>query len=253
MSALVEYNLSDGVARIALNRPEVSNAVDLATAELFAEMVACAGEDDHVRAVLLMGNGRRFCAGGDLASIASIASASLEYVRRLATVFDHGLRGLAGMPKPVVVAVQGAAAGAGLGAVLSADLAVASRSAVFTSAYTSMGLTPDCGVSWLLPRAVGQPRALQLALTRRSLSAEEALSWGIVAEVVDDDHVVARAEELALELAAGPVTAFGQAKRLIRTSWQASTEKIALDEADTIGELSVGTEARELIKKSISR
>lgn len=251
MSDPVEYTVDNGIARISLNRPEVSNAVDLPTAEAFADAVTAAADGD-VRAVLFTGKGKRFCAGGDVASIVA-ASDRAAYVHRLATVFDRGLRHMAALPKPVVVAVQGAAAGAGLGAVLSADLAVTGRSAKFASAYTALGLTPDCGVSRLLPLVVGQARALELALTRRSLTADEALAWGIVAEVVDDDQVLGRAEQLVVELAAGPTSSLGHAKRLIRTSWQTSAEEVALDEADTIARLAAGPEASTLIDAFLGR
>ncbi len=164
MAEPVRYAVDGNVARITLNRPEVSNAVDLPAAHAFEVAVQRAGADDEVRAVLLTGAGPRFCAGGDLAAMAADEDPA-GYVRELALVFDRGLRSLAALPKPVVAAVHGAVAGAGLGVVLSADLVVAARSTKFAFAYTGVGLTPDCGVSVLLPRAIGQQRALQLALT----------------------------------------------------------------------------------------
>ncbi|MEV6810826.1 enoyl-CoA hydratase/isomerase family protein [Micromonospora sp. NPDC051296] len=247
----VRYEVDTALARITLDRPAASNAIDLPTAESFAAAVARAAADETVRAVLLTGAGRRFCAGGDLAAMAAAADRG-AYVHALASTLDLGLRALADLPKPVVAAVQGAAAGAGLAAVLSADVAVAGRSAKFAAAYTAVGLTPDCGFSRLLPRAVGQPRALHLTLTRRSLSAAEALEWGLVAEVVDDDELTARAEALAAELAAGPVRALGEAKRLLRGSWHQSPQEVAEDEARTIAALVTGPEASERIDAFLS-
>lgn len=252
MSVLVVYTVDAGVARIALNRPEASNAVDLPTAQALEAAVTRAAADDAVRSVLFTGNGKRFCVGGDLAAMAA-APEREEYVRELARTLDRALQAMANLPKPVVAAVRGAAAGAGLAAVLTADVAIAARSTKFSAAYTGVGLTPDCGFSRLLPRAVGEPRALYLTLTRRTLTAQEALDWGIVAEVVDDDGVLPRAEEIAAELAAGPTVALGQAKRLIRSSWVTPTEQLSVDEAATIAALSTGKEASMLIDTFLSR
>ncbi len=252
MAEPVLYAVAGKVARITLNRPSVSNAVDLPAAYAFEAAVARAGADDEVRAILLTGTGPRFCAGGDLASMAG-AEDRAGYIRELALVLDRGLRCLAALPKPVVAAVQGAVAGAGLGVVLSADLVVAARTTKFAFAYTAVGLTPDCGVSVLLPRAIGQQRALQLALTPRPLSAEQAREWGLIAEVVEDELVVARATAIAEQLAGGPNTAYGEAKRLLRTGWEASPEDISRHEADTIARLVAGAEAPALIDAFLGR
>lgn len=207
MTESILYDVEGAVALITINRPEASNAIDLPTAQALESAVARAGSDDGVRAVLLAGKGQRFCAGGDLASMME-AQDREGYVRELAVVLDRGLRSLAALPKPVVAAVQGAVAGAGLGAVLSSDLVVAARSTKFVFAYTAVGLTPDCGVSVLLPRAIGQQRALQLALVPRPLSAEQAQEWGMIAEVVEDTLVLTRATALTAQFAEGPSTAY---------------------------------------------
>jgi 2-(1,2-epoxy-1,2-dihydrophenyl)acetyl-CoA isomerase len=252
MGEPILYAVDGAVARITLNSPEVSNAFDLTAAHALESAVARAGADDGVRAILLTGNGPRFCAGGDLASMV-VAPNSPDYVRELALVLDRGLRSLAALSKPVVAAVHGAVAGAGLGVVLSADLVVAARSTKFVFAYTAMGLTPDCGVSVLLPRAIGQQRALQLALAPRPLSAEQAQEWGMIAEVVEDPLVMTRAAALAASLAGGPSMAFGEAKRLLRNSWEAASSDISLDEADTIARLFTCDEAASRIKTFLGR
>ncbi len=146
MSEPVLYGVADGVGRITLNRPGASNAVDLSTAQALAEAVARAAADDGVRVLLLCGNGRRFCAGGDLASMAQAAQRQ-AYVRTLAATLDGALRAMASLPKPVVVAVQGAAVGAGLAAVLSADIAIAARSTTFAAAYTAPSVSPRTAAS----------------------------------------------------------------------------------------------------------
>jgi len=248
----VQYTVDGGVARIALNRPESANAFDQPAAEALAVAVNRAAADGGVRAVLFCGNGKRFCAGGDLAAMAA-ADDRAQYVQKLATTVDRALRAMAAMPKPVVAAVQGAAAGAGVAAMLSADLAVAGESTRFAAAYPAVGLSPDCGFSRLVPRAIGEPRALQFVLSGRAVTAAEALAWGLIAEVVADDAVLARAAEWASTLAAGPVGAFGQSKRLIRSSWETSANAVGIDEAETIAKLSTGTEASGLIAAFLSR
>lgn len=247
----VRWELTGGVGRITLDRPEVSNAIDLPTAQLFTDAVTAAEADD-VRVVLLAATGARFCAGGDVRSFLA-AEEPPKYLHELAGVLEAALRRLSGLAKPVVAGVHGAVAGAGLAFVLNADVVVAARSTKFRMAYSGIGLTPDCGVSYLLPRAVGTQRALELALTPRTLTAEEAHDWGLVTEVADDDALADRAGELAEALAAGPVSALGQAKRLIRSSFEVSREHSAADEADTIAAAVSTSEAQRLIEQFTQR
>jgi 2-(1,2-epoxy-1,2-dihydrophenyl)acetyl-CoA isomerase len=230
--ALVEYAVRDGVAHICLNRPEASNAVDLSTAHEFASAIAAAGGDNGVRSVMVTGAGKRFCAGGDVASMVA-SDDQPAYLLDLAGALDGALQSLSGLEKPVVAAVQGAVAGAGLAVMLSCDLVVADASTKFLFAYPGVGLTPDCGVSWLLPRAVGQQRALELALTGRVLDARTAQEWGMVTEVVESD-ATSRAQELAVAMADGPSYAFGQGRRLLRSSWEFTRAGAGAEEARTI-------------------
>ncbi|MDQ0382784.1 enoyl-CoA hydratase/isomerase family protein [Amycolatopsis thermophila] len=247
---MVRFEVEGGVARITLNRPSVSNAVDLPTAQAFGEAVTAAAGDD-VRVILLAGAGPRFCGGGDVRSFLA-ASDPANYLHELATLFESHLRRLSELPKPVIAAVQGAVAGAGLAFVLNADVVVAARSTKFRMAYSGIGLTPDCGVSYLLPRAVGTQRALELALTGRTLTAEEARAWGLVTEVTDDDAVTRRTGELAESLAAGPALALGQAKRLIRSSFGEGRAHNAADEARTIAAAVTTDEAQKLIRRFVA-
>jgi 2-(1,2-epoxy-1,2-dihydrophenyl)acetyl-CoA isomerase len=248
----VRYSVEHGVAHIEIDRPQASNAVDLPTALALDEAVRAAGADGDVRAVLLAGNGARFCAGGDVAAMVATADPS-RYVEELALALDGALQRLGRLDKPVVAAVQGAVAGAGLAVVLSCDLVVAGSGTRFVAAYSGVGLTPDCGLSWLLPRAVGQPRALELVLTNRVLTAQEALSWGLVADVVDDGQVRQAATTLVQGLADGPAWAHGQARKLIRTAWEAPRDVTGRTEARTIAE-AVGTaDARERLQRFVAR
>jgi 2-(1,2-epoxy-1,2-dihydrophenyl)acetyl-CoA isomerase len=243
----IRYSVADGVARITLARPEVSNSVDLPTAQSIGAAVQVAGADDSVRAVLVDADGARFCAGGDVASMAASPDQA-AYLLDLANAFDGALQRLAALEKPVVAAVQGAAAGAGLATVLAADVVVAARGTKFLTAYAGIGLTPDCGLSYLLPRAVGQQRALELALTGRVLSADDALAWGLVTEVVEPDELSVRADAVAAKLAQGSVFALGQARRLIRTSWAQTRAESGADEAVTISRAVKTPESQALIK-----
>lgn len=245
----VTVEVADGVARVRLNRPERANAFDLPMAHAFGEAVERASAED-VRVVLLTGAGRRFCAGGDVSSFL-VREDPAAYVRELATVLEAHVRRLSVLTKPVVAAVQGTAAGAGLAFVLSADLVIASPDARFMMAYADIGLTPDCGVSYLLPRVVGLRRALQLTLTRATLGADEAAEWGLVTSVAEDP--AAAAAELAGGIAAGPATALGQARRLLRTTYDVPRAEHAENESATISAAVVTPEAVELIRRFTAR
>jgi 2-(1,2-epoxy-1,2-dihydrophenyl)acetyl-CoA isomerase len=248
--ARVGYGVVDGVAHVELHRPDAANSLNLDLARELVSAVEQAGSDADVRAVLLTGAGRRFCAGGDVNSFVSAADPQ-AYLFEVASVADAAARALAELPKPVVAGVHGAVAGAGLGLMLSCDLVVADPGTKFVFAYPGIGLTPDCGVSYLLPRAVGQQRALTFALGGAPLSGAEALSWGLVSELSDDALV--RARELAVSLAAGPTRALSQARRLLRTAWETSRRQSGEDEARTISEMVGGEEAQDLIARFLAR
>jgi 2-(1,2-epoxy-1,2-dihydrophenyl)acetyl-CoA isomerase len=230
------------VAEVRLCRGERGNAIDLATAEgLRTAAGACA--DDRVRAVLLAADGRSFCVGGDLGEFAALPPDRLgPHLRAVTAALHDALRMLAGGRAPVVVAVQGAVAGAGMGLVCSADISVVAEDASFVPAYPAIGFTPDAGLSWLLPRLVGRARALELLLLNRRLTATEALALGLVTRVVPADRVERTARELAGRLAAGPVDALAAARRLVagglEGSWSAQldAESAAIAAAATSAE-----------------
>ncbi|KQX74549.1 enoyl-CoA hydratase/isomerase family protein [Aeromicrobium sp. Root472D3] len=247
----ITHDVVDGVGRIVLARPEQSNSFDLPTARDMAQAVSAVSSDD-VRAIALTAEGKRFSAGGDVTSFLA-SDDPAAYLLELATVLEGALRDLAALATPVVAGVRGAVAGAGLAVMLSADVIVASRATKFVMAYPGIGLTPDCGVSYLLPRAVGQQRALDLALTGRVLSADEALDWGLVTTVVDDDAVEARVDEIATGWAASAPHALGQARRLIRSSWDTPGPQQGADESATIAAAVTGDEARRLVEEFTRR
>jgi 2-(1,2-epoxy-1,2-dihydrophenyl)acetyl-CoA isomerase len=211
----VLLDVADGVARLTLNRPDAANAIDVSLARALAEATARLTEMDDLRVVLVTGAGDRFCGGGDVRAFAT----SDDIGATLDEVLSHlhpAVLGLAGLGAPVVAAVQGRAAGAGLALVAGADLVLAGASAKFVMAYTGIGLVPDGGSTWYLPRVVGTRRALELALTNWVLTAEEACSWGLVTRVVPDDELMEKTEAIVTQLAGGPTRAYAAAKRLVR-------------------------------------
>jgi len=248
----VTYAVVEGVARVELHRPAVSNAVDLGMATRLADVVDDIASDESVRAVALTGAGACFCAGGDVASMLA-ADDRGRYVEELAHALDEALQRLASLDKPVVAGVHGAVAGAGLAVMLSCDLVVAGAGTRFVTAYSGVGLTPDCGLSWLLPRAIGQQRALEMLLTNRVVAVEQAQGWGLVTETAADDVVTERAHVVAATLAAGPSLALGQARRLLRGSWETTRAEIGADEARTIGRAVQTAEATRLLERFAKR
>jgi 2-(1,2-epoxy-1,2-dihydrophenyl)acetyl-CoA isomerase len=210
------------VCEIRLNRPELLNAVDRETIAALAAAAADAAEDRGARVVLLRGEGAHFCAGGDITMFGElIRLAPVERRKVLYQTVDalHPLLvRLRHMPKPVVAAVQGAAAGFGLSLVLATDLALAAEDAVFTCGYIHLGTSPDGGMTATLPAMVGLKRAMELMLLGERFDATRALALGIVNRVVAPDRLMAEAEALAARLAAGPSEAQARTKALIQAS-----------------------------------
>ena len=212
----------EGVLEIVLNRPEILNAVNRQTIAALADAVAEAAEDRAARVVLLRGAGTHFCAGGDIGMFSElIRLAPAERQKALYRIVDtlHPLLiRMRHMPKPVIAAVQGAAAGFGLSLVLAADLAIAAKDAVFTSGYIHLGTSPDGGMTATLPHIVGLKHAAELMLLGDRFDAERALALGLVNRVVPSTALDAEAAALAARLAAGPTYAYGRTKALLQAS-----------------------------------
>ncbi|MFT4137312.1 enoyl-CoA hydratase/isomerase family protein [Microbacterium sp.] len=234
MSDSILLSVDAGLARLTLNRPAMLNAMDFEMAGRWRDLARVVTSDPAIGAVILDAAGPAFCAGGDVIAMAGSGATGAE-VAATAGVIHDGIRTLVTSDKPIVAAVQGAVAGGGLGLMLTADHIVAAGTARFVSKYANIGLTPDLGVSTLLPAAIGQRRALRLLLTDTTIDADTALDWGLVSEVVEPDQVAARAEEVARFWLAGATAAFGQAKRLVRTGAGRALEENLADEARTIG------------------
>jgi 2-(1,2-epoxy-1,2-dihydrophenyl)acetyl-CoA isomerase len=224
--AEVESNREGAVLTIALNRPEKLNAFDAAMHAAFAGALKEAADPD-VRAVVLTGSGRGFCVGQDLAEL---RQGERDIGALLRARWNRHVLGLRGLEKPVLAAVNGAAAGAGLSLACACDLRVAADSAVFVPAFVNVGLVPDTGGSWLVPRLLGYARAFEWMSSGRKLVAAEALAWGLVSEVTPDDEVLPRAQERAAALAALPTRAIAMTKRLFeRSSFSRLDEQLELE------------------------
>ncbi|WP_240797845.1 enoyl-CoA hydratase-related protein [Streptomyces sp. F001] len=205
----------DGLARVTLRRGEAGNAIGLETARGLLD-AARACEREGARAVLLTGEGKSFCVGGDLREFSLLSGAALE--KHLIAVTDalhEALRTFVAIDAPMVAAVQGAVAGAGIGLAAAADVTLAADNASFTAAYTGIGYSPDAGVSWFLPRLIGPKRALDLLLTNCRIPAAEAAAIGLVSRVVADEQLAAEAARTAEALRRGPTAAFGATCRLV--------------------------------------
>jgi 2-(1,2-epoxy-1,2-dihydrophenyl)acetyl-CoA isomerase len=248
----VQVETRGAVALVTLNRADNGNAINLQMAmDLLAAAMTCA-RNTAVRAVVLTGAGRNFCFGGDLRAMASRNTSGDDYIRELTTYLHAAISHFVRMDVPVVAAVNGTAAGAGVGLVAMADLALCAHGSKFNLAYTNAGLTPDAGTTFLLPRTLGLKRTMELLLLNRTLPAEEALAWGLVNEVVADEGLLARALEVAEGLARGASGAYGATKRLIAHSLGALESQMVL-ESETIAAHATGNEGAEGISAFLEK
>jgi 2-(1,2-epoxy-1,2-dihydrophenyl)acetyl-CoA isomerase len=237
----LKYAFADGVAEITLDRPDAANALDLQMSLDLAKVANHCDANPAVRAVILTAKGKLFCGGGDVMSFAAAGDALGELVRDMTTAFHSAISRFTRMNAPLVVAVNGTAAGAGLSMVLMGDIIVSAESAKYTVAYTGIGAAPDGSMSFFLPRLVGALKAKQMILMNPRLTAADALAAGLVTEVVADDQVLVRAREIARKLAAGPTQAHGAVKRLIADTFSNSLETQIEIEARGIAHLAEAT------------
>ncbi|MER6524811.1 enoyl-CoA hydratase-related protein [Streptomyces sp. NPDC001508] len=239
MTDTVLYEVSDGLATITLNRPEAMNALNIATKVALRDAARAAADDAAVRAVLLTAAGdRAFCVGQDLKEHIGLLAADRETGsgQTMSTVREHYnpiVRALAGAPKPVVAAVNGVAAGAGLGFALAADYRVVAETASFNTSFAGVALTADSGISWTLPRVVGPGRAADLLLFPRSIKAPEAYELGLANRVVPADRLRAEAEQVARALAEGPTVAYAAIKEAVAYGLTHSLDE-TLDKEDKL-------------------
>lgn len=242
----LRLRVADGIAAVTLDRPRNGNAIDVAMARDLKELATRLAEDPSVRVVLLGGNGPMFTAGGDIDLFTKTPAAQLPAIlRRMIDDYHLALERLVELDAPIVAAVKGAAAGGGLGMVCAADVVVAAEEAVFTVGYGRLGLTADGGNTWFLPRLVGMRRAQEMFLRGRRLTAAEALDWGIVSTVVPTADVDAEARRIAVEIAAGPTSAFGGVRTLLRQSFETGLRDQLAAEKTAIVEVSATADAQE--------
>jgi 2-(1,2-epoxy-1,2-dihydrophenyl)acetyl-CoA isomerase len=211
-----------GIARITLNRPDRLNSFTTAMHGELREALADLGE---ARVVVLTGAGRGFCAGQDLNDRAVAPGEAVDLGDTVEESWNPLIRTLAALPQPVIARVNGVAAGAGANIALACDLVIAARSAKFIQSFSALGLIPDSGGSWHMPRLVGQARALGLALTGEPLPAEQAAEWGLIWKAVEDDQLDAEVDAVASKLASLPPLGLAAIKQIIRTSWSRTLDE----------------------------
>lgn len=225
VSDTVLVSMSNGLMQITLNRPDRLNAFVPEMHLALRAALERAHAEPYVRAVLLTGAGRGFCAGQDLGARDPSKGERFDLGETIGTFYNPLIRQIRSLEKPVVCAVNGVAAGAGANIALACDIVLAARSARFIQAFSKLGLVPDAGGSWSLPRLVGEARAKALALTAEPLDAETAAQWGLIWKALPDDALMPEATALALRLAEGPTLGLGLTKRAIQAAASQSLDQ----------------------------
>lgn len=239
------FDIRDNVAHITLNRPNEANSINEEMGKDLMHAALRCDEDPEIRAVLISGAGKIFSGGGDLKAFSAKGDQLPYYVKEITTYLHAAMSRLTRMDAPVVAAVHGAVAGAGMSIAIACDIVVAAETTRFMVAYTRAGLTPDGSATYFLPRIVGLKRALELTLTNRMFSAQEALQWGLVTRVVPDNELLAQARAIAFQLAAGPTRAYGVSKRLLHSGWAETLETQMENESQAIANSARTADARE--------
>lgn len=215
----LKFAVANSIATITLNRPDDANALSMVMAEeLLTVSIACS-TDPVVRAVILTGDGKLFCGGGDLQEFKEAGEEKEALLLRMATILHASVIRFSNMDAPLIIAVNGTAGGGGFSLLLAGDYVLASSKAKFISAYTASGLTPDGSSTYFLAKHIGLLRAKELMFTNRLLSANEACDWGLVNRVVEPEELQSEALAMAKTFASGPTKAFGRLKRLLQTSF----------------------------------
>ena len=219
MYETIKFAIAGGVARLTLNRPERLNSFTVAMHGEVAAALDTVANSPDARALLITGEGRGFCAGQDLNDRAVAPDGeAVDLGESVERYYSPLIRRIASLDMPVVCAVNGVAAGAGANIALACDVVLAARSAKFIQSFAAIGLIPDSGGTWVLPRLIGQARALGLALTGEPLGAEQAAAWGLIWKCVDDDQLMPEAQALADRFAAGPTLGLAATKHALRQS-----------------------------------
>lgn len=253
MTNPVLLDVRDGVARITLNRPERGNALNQPMADALLDAALHAANDPEIRCVVLTGAGKMFCVGGDVGDFADNSAGIGAFLGRLAGTLHQAMTLLASMKKPMICLVNGPAAGAGLSMAISGDIVLAHPSAHFTAAYLGIGLTPDGGMTWLLPRLVGMRLAQDIILTNRRIDGVEAAAIGLVTRVVEDVALEREGVELAARLASGAVASMDAARKLLHESFASGFASQMDRELSAIAVAGESTEGREGVSAFLER
>ena len=238
----IDFKADGAVARITLNRPDRLNSFTVQMHEELREALNSLGD---ARVLVLTGAGRGFCAGQDLNDRAVAPGQAVDLGETVEQCWNPLIRKLTSLPQPVIARINGVAAGAGANIALSCDIVVAAKSAKFIQSFSAIGLIPDSGGTWALPRVVGQPRALGLALTGEPLSAEKAEQWGMIWKAVEDDALDAEVDAIANKLAGLPPLGLAEIKSMIRSSWQYSLDEELERQAGAMRRLGFTEDYRE--------
>jgi 2-(1,2-epoxy-1,2-dihydrophenyl)acetyl-CoA isomerase len=249
----VHFEVDGAIARIMLDRPDVGNAIDIPMATELRSCATRSANDASIRCVLLSGRGKLFCAGGDVVGFAGAGNSLPDYLIEITTQLHSALSVLASMNKPLVTAVNGAVAGAGIGLAILGDIVLADAAAVFTLAYTGIGMTPDGGSTWLLPRLIGLRRAQELCLTSRKVSATEAAAMGLITRVVESGQLMEAANTVAAQLANGATGALGATRRLLAGSDHNSFEAQMQLESQAIAARARTVDGREGVASFVGK
>jgi 2-(1,2-epoxy-1,2-dihydrophenyl)acetyl-CoA isomerase len=239
------FGRENGIARLTLNRPQVGNAIDVPLARALMEAAIECDEDESIRCVTLTGAGRLFCAGGDVGAFANAGDRFSALLKELTAYVHSAVSRFSRMGKPMVTIINGPAAGAGFNLSLLGDIAIAAQSAHFTTAYTGIGLTPDGGATWLLPRLVGLRKAQEIILLNKRVSATEAAEIGMITRAVPDEELAAQAEAITQQLAAGATRALGRTRNLLADGFGAALEEQLEAESRNIAAAGRDPESRE--------
>ena len=238
----IDFKVEARVARLTLNRPDRLNSF---TIEMHEEVADALGQLGDARVLVLTGAGRGFCAGQDLNDRAVAPGESVDLGESVEKRYNPLVRRLTSLPMPVIARVNGVAAGAGANIALACDIVIAAKSAKFIQSFANIGLIPDSGGTWALPRLLGQARALGLALTAEPLPAEKAAEWGLIWKAVDDEALDAEVDALAARFASAPTRGLAAIKRMIRESWGHSLDEELDLQRDAMRELGTSDDYRE--------
>jgi 2-(1,2-epoxy-1,2-dihydrophenyl)acetyl-CoA isomerase len=239
----IEFKLEGGVARLTLNRPDRLNSF---TVRMHEEVADALSGLEGARCLVLTGAGRGFCAGQDLNDRAvAPGGEAVDLGESVERSWNPLVTRLTTLPFPVIARVNGVAAGAGANIALACDIVIAARSAKFIQSFAAIGLIPDSGGTWALPRLVGQARALGLALTGEPLPADKAAEWGLIWKAVEDDQLDGEVDALAARFASGPTRGLAAIKRMIRESWSQTLPQELEHQRDMMRELGFSDDYRE--------